>query len=81
MYSKGEVDEIEEFDFWKNAEKLNHTKLLYQESIQLEGDISYSEAGKTLLFMANDKSPGSDGFTVNYLNFSESNLENLLLDL
>lgn len=37
---------------------------------KLEGKITYSEALEALKNMKNDKSPGSDGFTAEFLNFS-----------
>lgn len=36
------------------------------DSQSIEGKITYTEAGKTLLNMTNDKTPGSDGFSANF---------------
>lgn len=44
-----------------------HTlKLTNDESNNLEGLITYDELGKTLRNMKNNKSPGFDGFTVEF---------------
>ena len=42
-------------------------KLSIEESTKLEGLITYSEAFETLKNMKNNKSPGSDGFTTEFL--------------
>lgn len=47
----------------------NDTKLSDIESQELEGEISYNELGYALKNMKNNKSPGLDGFTVEFLKF------------
>ena len=48
----------------------NETKLSDQEAENLEGEITLTELTKPLKNMKNDKSPGLDGFTVDFfLNF------------
>ena len=44
----------------------NNNKLTNQAAEQLEGEISYSELLNALKNMKNDKSPGLDGFTVEF---------------
>ena len=44
-------------------------KLSDKESQELEGEISYSELTFALKNMKNDKSPGLDGFTVEFFKF------------
>ena len=45
----------------------NKNKLSNQASEKLEGEISFSELLNGLKNMKNDKSPGLDGFTVEFL--------------
>ena len=47
----------------------NDCKLSDKESQKLEGEISYAELGYALKNMKNIKSPGLDGFTVEFLKF------------
>ena len=47
----------------------NDSKLSDQEAQGLEGEISYSELGFALKNMKNNKSPGLDGFTVEFFKF------------
>ena len=44
----------------------NENKLSDEESQDLEGEIKYSELGTSLKNMKNNKSPGLDGFTVEF---------------
>ena len=56
---------IEDFNF---NEKLDNgtPKLTDQQAEEIEGLISFSEAGKTLRNMQNNRSPGSTGFTTEF---------------
>ena len=47
----------------------NENKLSDEESQDLEGEIKYSELGTALKNMKNNKSPGLDGFTVEFFKF------------
>ena len=47
----------------------NDSKLSDQEAQDLEGEVSYSELGFVLKKMKNNKSPGLDGFTVEFFKF------------
>lgn len=48
----------------------NPNKLNRDEAEKLEGEISYFELAKALKSMKNNNTPGLDGFTVEFLNFS-----------
>ena len=50
---------------------LNYDILDETDKISLKGKISYEEASKTLLSMSNNNSPGSDGFTAEFLKMLE----------
>ena len=54
-------------DFMENMTCINFNKLSNEEARALEGEINYSEALQFLKNMKNDKSPGSDGFTAEFL--------------
>ena len=45
----------------------NIPTLTLQEKLSLEGEITLDEASLALKNMKNNKSPGSDGFTVDFL--------------
>ena len=47
----------------------NINKLSNQAAEKLEGEISYSELLRALKNMKNDKSPGLDGYTVEFFKF------------
>ena len=47
----------------------NANKLSDEKSASLEGEISYSEIANALKYMKNNKSPGLDGFTVEFFKF------------
>jgi len=66
---KGELNFVD-------IKKLNH-----QQALKLEVEITYEETSVVLKGMKNNKSPGSDGFTVDFLNFSGKILKTLLLEL
>ena len=51
----------------ENITCINFNKLSNEEAQSLEGEINYSEALEFLKNMKNDKSPGSDGFTAEFL--------------
>ena len=56
----------------------NKNKLTNQAAEQLEGEISYSELLNALKNMKNDKSPGLDGFTVEFFKFFWLDLGNFI---
>ena len=45
---------------------INFRKLTEEEQESLEGEITYKEASETLKNMKNNKTPGSDGFSVEF---------------
>ena len=65
LYSSRDVTDVKIDTCVENAPKLNQ-----EEKQNLEGSISYQEAHKTLRAMKNNKSPGSDGFSVEFYKFS-----------
>ena len=64
-----EKEDLVEINLSNSFENINYPTLIPEESIQLEGNITYSEATNTLKAMKNNKSPGSDGFTTEFLKF------------
>ena len=55
---------------WENDDIFKDVKKLSQEESQLlDAKITYREATDTLKHMNNDNSPGSNGFTTEFLNF------------
>lgn len=64
LYSERQVQEVD-------LQKFSHTlpKLTDEEADQLEGLITLEEASHALKNMANGKSPGSDGMTVDFYKF------------
>ena len=64
LYDQKQVQDIDLGEYVKDMPKLNDF-----ESNSLEGCITYQEATEALKNMDNDKSPGTDGFTVNFFNF------------
>ena len=64
LYKKKEVRDIGVDEMVKTLPKLNEER-----SGSLEGLITYEEAAKALKSMKNDKSPGTDGMTVNFFKF------------
>ena len=56
----------------------NKNKLTNQAAEQLEGEISYSELLNALKNMKNVKSPGLDGFTVEFFKFFWVDLGNFI---
>lgn len=63
---------IEEFD------RLVHNKLSDDEAITLEGNISLTELSVCLKNMKNNKSPGSDGFSVEFFKFFWKDLKHFI---
>ena len=57
----------------------NENKLSDDESQKLEGDIKLSELSNSLKNMKNDKSPGLDGFTVEFFKFFWTDLKYFIL--
>ena len=47
----------------------NTTKVTDNEAEELEGEITYRQLGEALKNMKNGKSPGQEGFTVEFFNF------------
>ena len=64
LYKRRSVKEIDIQKYTTNLPKLNEL-----ESADLEGLITQQEATEALKKMQNDKSPGTDGITVNFLKF------------
>ena len=61
LYSKRGVEDVNIDELISNANKLTD-----EEKNLLEGPISYTESCQALRNMKNDKSPGSDGFTIEF---------------
>ena len=61
LYYNSTIKSDEEISNYINESQTK--KLSVNESIGLEGELSYSEASITLKNMKNSKSPGSDGYT------------------
>ena len=59
----------------------NPNKLSYLDSLKLEGEITYNELTNALNIMKNAKSPGNDGFRVEFFKFSGSISDILFLSL
>ena len=57
----------------------NPNKLTNDESINLEGEITYTELATTLRNMKNGKSPGNDGFTAEFFKFFWPDLGHFIL--
>ena len=57
----------------------NENKLSDKDSKELEGEILYSELGFALNNMKNNKSPGLDGFTVEFFNFFWTDIGHFIL--
>ena len=57
----------------------NENKLSNDESQKLEGDIKLGELSNSLKNMKNDKSPGLDGFTVEFFKFFLTDLKCFIL--
>ena len=76
LYSYKEVDEVDLDDIlnFEDIPKLNENQKL-----DLEGKITLSEALHALKNMANNKSPGSDGFTVEFFKFFWKDIGELLV--
>ena len=64
LYSRKDVDHVNLNNVIQNDNKLND-----REKESIEGPISYQEAHAVLRNMKNDKSPGSDGYTVEFFKF------------
>ena len=72
MFYENLYQKKETLERYNLAEKLKHykvKKLTDQESNNLEGPVTKAEILKTLKQMKNDKSPGADGFTVEFFKF------------
>ena len=57
----------------------NPNKLTNDESVNLEGEITYTELATTLRNMKNGKSPGNDGFTTEFFKFFWPDLGHYIL--
>ena len=64
LYKKRAASDINLDELISTLPKLNEEK-----AETLEGPITYEEAAKALKLMKNDKSPGTDGMTVNFFKF------------
>ena len=67
LYSKSEKSVHNNVDLNEYLKNIDVPKLSKLEAESLEGHITYTEASQTLKKMKNNKSPGSDGFTVEFL--------------
>ena len=74
LYKKKDVKDIDLQTVIKEAFKLNET-----DRKELEGPITYQEALKSLKAMKNRKSPGADGFTVEFFKFFFGDIGNFLV--
>ena len=63
------VNEIDEYTPIENIIGENDTKLSEAEAQKIEGEMTYVELTKALKNMKNEKSPGLDGFTVEFFKF------------
>ena len=64
LYKKRNVQGCEISDLVRERPQLSQ-----EEANPIEGELNYKEAGRILKHMANLKSPGSDGFTVEFFKF------------
>ena len=76
LYTRKEVDEVDLEDIL-NFDDIK--KLSENQKNNLEGKITLNEAFQALKNMANNKSPGSDGFTVEFFKFFWKDIGELLL--
>ena len=74
LYKKKTVKDVNINDIVTNLPKLNEEK-----ANTLEGPICYDEAATALKNMKNDKSPGTDGMTVNFFKFFWKDLGNFII--
>ena len=56
---------------------MNLNKLENEKAERLEGEISYLELGKALKTMKNNKTPGLDGFTVEFFKLFWTDISHL----
>ena len=63
------VNEINDYTPIENIIGENETKLSDAEAETIEGEITYAELAKALKNMKNEKSPGLDGYTVEFFKF------------
>ena len=66
LYSKQDVTPIDLHEYFSDIEV---PKLTSEEALNLEGDLTLSELTQALKQMKNEKSPGPDGFTTEFLKF------------
>lgn len=66
LYAKHNISDERQINYVVGE---NMKKLSDDEAKKLEGEITYEELGKALRTMKNDKSPGLDGFTVEFFKF------------
>ena len=66
LYEKKEVENVDIEDLVSNIPRIND-----QEAESLEGELNMEEISESLNNMANGKSPGSDGFTVDFFKVLE----------
>ena len=68
LYTK-KTENHEEFDLEEILQGTETERLAAHDSNTLEGELTYSEATLVLKKMSNNKSPGSDGYTVEFFKF------------
>ena len=64
----------------RDLKDLEFNKLTLNEQLNLEGEITVKEAGEALRKMSNNKSPGSDGFTSEFLKFFWKDLKYFIVE-
>ena len=72
-------DEIEDVNLENFLKDFNVPRLNISESLNLEGKITIGEAAKIIKNMKNNKSPGSDGFTVEFFKCFWKQLGNFIV--
>ena len=56
-------------DVWPDKLMQNRPQLTEEQREEMEGPLTYNELSATVKSMANNKSPGTDGFTVEFFKF------------
>lgn len=76
LYSEKPVEDV---DLKYKLRKFDVQKLKYEEQLTLEGEITYAELLNSLKHANNNKSPGSDGFTMEFFKFFWKDLGSFML--
>lgn len=79
LYKKREVNCCKASDLERDLKDCNFNKLSVEEQMSLEGEITIDEASCVLQKMNNDKSPGSDGFSTEFLMFFWRDLKSFVV--